>query len=63
MPRPDMSEIHDCEALRAACSKVDQVPAEERAEVKHDLMRKSIELDCPDAIPDEWRVKVGKDYE
>ena len=63
MPRPDVSEIHDCEELRAACDHLGEVPPQERDEVKHDLMRKSIELDCPDAIPDEWHVKIGKDYE
>lgn len=63
MPRPDVSQIKDCDQLREACNRLDDVPANERAEVKHELMGKSIELDCPDAIPDEWRVKIGKDYE
>lgn len=63
MPRPDVSEIHDCDALRSACDRVSEVPESERAEVKHALMSKSIELDCPDAIPDDWKVRIGKDYE
>lgn len=63
MSRPNMSEIHDCGDLRTACDQIGEVPAQERDDVKHDLMRKSIELDCPDAIPDDWRVRIGKDYE
>lgn len=63
MPRPNVSEIHDCAELRRACGRVGEVPPQEREEVKHELMRKSIELDCPDAIPDDWHVKIGKDYE
>jgi hypothetical protein len=63
MPRPNASEIQDCNALRAACNRLGEVPPQERAEVKRELMRKSIELDCPDVIPDEWHVKIGKDYE
>lgn len=63
MPRPDVSEIHSCGELRSACDRIGEVPPQERAEVKHELMNKSIELDCPDAIPDDWRVKIGKDYE
>jgi hypothetical protein len=63
MPRPDISSIKDCDELRTACDQLGEVPPQERDEVRHELMRKSIELDCPDAIPDEWRVKIGKDYE
>lgn len=63
MPRPDVSNIKDCDELRAACNRLGEVPPQERDEVKRELMSKSIELDCPDAIPDEWRVKIGKDYE
>ena len=63
MPRPDISEIKSCAELSSACDRLSEVPPQERDEVKHDLMRKSLELDCPDAIPDEWRVKIGKDYE
>lgn len=63
MPRPNISEIKTCSELRAACDRLGEVPPQERDDVKHDLMRKSIELDCPDAIPDEWQVKIGKDYE
>lgn len=63
MPRPRVSEIHDCAELRDACSKIGEVPEAERNSVKHELMSKSVELDCPESIPDEWRVRIGKDYE
>lgn len=63
MSRPETSDIHDCAALREACSNINQVPEAERDQVKRDLMSKSLELDCPDSIPDDWRVRIGKDYE
>jgi hypothetical protein len=63
MPRPKVSEIQDCAQLREACSQIEQVPEGERNSVKHELMRKSVELDCPESIPDDWRVRIGKDYE
>ena len=63
MPKPTVSEIHDCAQLHEACLNIDRVPEYERDEVKLELMRKSVELDCPDAIPDDWRVRIGKDYE
>lgn len=63
MPRPTVSDIHDCAQLREACSNIDHVPEHERDEVKHELMRKSVELDCPESIPDDWQVRIGKDYE
>ena len=63
MPRPTTSEITDCEQLRDACSTINEVPESERNQVKRELMRKSVELDCPESIPDDWRVRIGKDYE
>lgn len=63
MPRPIVSEIHSCDQLHEACLNINHVPEHERDDVKLELMRKSVELDCPDAIPDDWRVRIGKDYE
>lgn len=63
MPRPKVSEIDNCDQLHEACTNINHVPEHERDEVKLELMRRSVELDCPDAIPDDWRVRIGKDYE
>lgn len=63
MPNPPINEIHDCADLRKACTSINDVPEYERDHVKHALMQKSVELDCPDAIPDDWRIRIGKEYE